>query len=70
MFVFYINLNKGQSFGELALTSNKGRAARITCSQDCVFGVITKKEYQQIMNTNYLKEVAHKIHILKNFQIF
>ena len=70
MFEFYSHLNKGSSFGELAITTNKGRAARIRCSQDCTFGVITKKDYQQVMNTNYLREVAHKIHVLANFHIF
>lgn len=38
-------LSRGESFGELALISNKLRSATITCKEDCLFAVLTKKRF-------------------------
>ena len=42
-------LRSGQSFGELALISNKPRAATIKCLTDSHFLVLQKKDYERIL---------------------
>eukprot|EP00347_Sterkiella_histriomuscorum_P012371 403368842 len=69
-------LKSGQSFGELALISNKPRAATIKCMTDAHFLVLQKKDYEQILgrfeeaNMNkfveFLKQMPHFNHWFKN----
>lgn len=40
------SLAQGDCFGELALMSNRPRAARIVCSKDSIFGILLKNEYK------------------------
>jgi len=42
-------LQKGQSFGELALISNKPRAATVKCLSDSHFLVLHKQDYQRVL---------------------
>ena len=42
-------LSKGQSFGELALISNKPRAATVRCLSECHFLVLQKQDYQRVL---------------------
>lgn len=42
-------LAPGSSFGELALLSNKPRAATIESLTDIVLGVLYKKDYKRIL---------------------
>lgn len=44
-----VTLRAGKSFGELALTKNKPRAATIKCSEDCQFAVMNKTDYQKVL---------------------
>ena len=61
-----LKISKGDIFGELALISNKKRAATITCYSDCHFAVLDRDSFQVIMNqhefmidqrVNYIKHV-------------
>jgi len=56
-------LDKGSSFGELALLENKPRAATIKCKTDCSFAVLDKKHFTEILS-NYLF-----IYFLKNINL-
>jgi len=42
-------LEKGSSFGELALIDNKPRMATVICETDCIFAVLKKQEYKNIL---------------------
>ena len=41
-------LSNGQSFGELALISNKPRAASIRAKTTCYFAILNKEDYQNV----------------------
>ncbi|CAD8109263.1 unnamed protein product [Paramecium sonneborni] len=46
------NTNKliqGQSFGEMALLNDSLRSASIICDTKCIFGVLSKKDYKEIL---------------------
>ncbi len=40
----------GDSFGELALLNEKPRSATIICTENCLFGVIDKNNFKQILS--------------------
>jgi cAMP-dependent protein kinase regulator/cGMP-dependent protein kinase 2 len=44
-----VKYGPGKSFGELALISNKPRAATIRCLKDCHFAVIEKQNYEKVL---------------------
>ena len=48
-FIKVVNLQEGNSFGELALINDKPRAATITCEQDCTLGYISRNDYKRIL---------------------
>ncbi len=45
-------LFEGESFGELALISNKPRSATIVTQTDCHFAVLDKKFYRQVLSNH------------------
>lgn len=42
----FVDLLKGQSFGELALIDDKPRGASILCKTDCYFAVLSKEGFK------------------------
>lgn len=44
------DLPTGSAFGELALLSNKPRAATIQCNEDCQFAVLDKLHFDEILS--------------------
>lgn len=50
----------GQIFGELALLSNKPRAATVTCLTDCHFATLDKRTFE-IIKKNLNKVLDSKI---------
>jgi len=52
-----VQLQAGQSFGELALINDKPRAATIMCLTDCYFAVIDKSDYAKVLKKIEYKEV-------------
>ncbi|CDW88479.1 cyclic nucleotide-binding domain containing protein [Stylonychia lemnae] len=55
-----MKLQSGQSFGELALITNKPRQANIMCLNDCHFAVMNKQDYERV-----LQKMEMKVQVLK-----
>ena len=68
-----VQLNSGKSFGELALIKNKPRAATIKCITDCHFAVMSKIDYQKVLqrieqkNLNKIVEFLNQIPFLQSW---
>jgi CRP-like cAMP-binding protein len=45
----------GKAFGELALLTNKPRAATLKCLTDCHFAVISKNVYDRVLKKIEIK---------------
>ena len=60
----------GDFFGELALITNKPRAATIRCLQDCHFAVIQKEDYQKVLQKIEQKNLIKKIEFLHSLPFF
>ena len=54
-------LPTGESFGELALISNKPRAATIRAKEDCHFAVLEKSDYQKVYGVIQEKILNRKV---------
>ncbi|CDW81356.1 cyclic nucleotide-binding domain containing protein [Stylonychia lemnae] len=63
-------LKQGQSFGELALISNKPRAATIKCITDTHFLVLFKKDYEQILGRHEEANMNKIVLFLKSLPQF
>lgn len=63
-------LGAGKGFGELALISNKKRAATIKTKSPCYFAILDKKDYQSIYGTFERKKLNRKISFLKTIPVF
>jgi len=69
-------LSAGQSFGELALISQKPRAATIRCLENCHFAVLSKQDYEKVLGkkeqalfnkmTDFLRSMPIFMHWTKN----
>ena len=68
-----VKLIAGKSFGELALIKNKPRAATIKCLEDCHFAVMSKQDYQKVLqrieqkNLNKIVDFLHQLPFLMNW---
>lgn len=60
-------LSDGQSFGELALISNKPRAASIKTKSNCYFAVLNKEDYQNVYGVIERNHLNKKIDLLKSW---
>jgi CRP-like cAMP-binding protein len=56
------------SFGELALHSDKPRAATIQCKQDCAVAVLHKDDYNRIIKLNAKRALNQKIEFIENLE--
>ena len=71
LFVEVVQLRSGKSFGELALIKNKPRAATIKCVEDCHFAVMSKSDYEKVLqkieqkNMNKIIEFLHQLPFFK-----
>jgi len=63
-------LGKGDCFGELALLSNKPRAAGIRCIADCHFAVLDKADYTRILAKVHEQKMAEKVEFLQTLPMF
>ena len=64
-------LNKGASFGELALTNDAPRSASIVCLDPHTdFAVLNKATYKRVMGKATQRKVELMIAFLRNFRIF
>ena len=59
-------ISNGSCFGELALISNKPRAATIKCLEDCYFGILSKENYDKSFGKLQRKEIDKIITFFKS----
>lgn len=59
-------LSTGASFGELAFINQTTRAATIQCLSNCSLAVLTKEDYQKIIQKIQLREINHKVDFLQD----
>ena len=60
-FVEVVELQPGHSFGELALLSDKPRAATVRCLTDCTLAVIGRHDYQRLLQKIEQKHIEERI---------
>ena len=63
-------LSKGDSFGELALISDRPRAASVFAKEHVSVLVLRKNQFKEILGTISEKTVAWKVRILQNLPYF
>lgn len=60
----------GESFGELALTTEAARQAMIVCSTDCEFITVSKKDFRKIMSKINETEKKKDFEFFRQFNLF
>ena len=63
-------LNAGQSFGELALLSDKPRMATIKTKTDWYFAMLGKHDFQNIYGVMQMNKLNKKVDFFKSIPIF
>ena len=63
-------LGKGNSFGDLALTSSKPRMASIRCVEETHFAVLSKDDFSLVLGQIEKKKLNEKIQFLKSIPFF
>lgn len=61
---------KGDAFGELALITNKPRAAAIYCACDSHFAVLDKADYTRILAKIHELKITQKVNFLQTLPLF
>lgn len=61
-------LTDGNSFGELALISNKPRSATIICKKNCHFAVMQKQEYDKLIQRLEFRALEKKLDFLSSLK--
>jgi len=69
-FNLLVTLKAGDSFGELALISNKPRAATIYTREDCHFAVLTRTDYLRILSRIQDLQLTAKVELLQRHPAF
>lgn len=65
-----VTLKAGDSFGELALISNKPRAATIYTREDCHFAVLTRTDYLRILSRIQDLQLTARVELLQRHPAF
>lgn len=63
-------LGPGEIFGELAIISDKPRAATLVAKTKVVLGVLSKESFQRLIGSFTEKKMNEKIEFLQNLPIF
>ena len=63
-------LSIGSSFGELALLSNKPRAATIICREECDFAVLEKEDFRKILKYSEEKKLLEEMNFFASLTMF
>jgi len=70
-FYYHIcDLKEGDTFGEIALRENVKRTASIICNDDCIFGTLTKKLYDNCIKGAQEKIRLSNINFLLSSELF
>ena len=64
------DLKEGDTFGEIALRENVKRTASIICNEDCIFGTLTKKLYDNCIKGAQEKIRLSNINFLLSCELF
>ena len=59
-FIEINRLQKGKSFGELALINNEPRAATVICLESCQFATISRENYDKVLSEIIRREFRAK----------
>ena len=74
MFIEFMKLKSGRTFGEQALLAKSSepmlRAATIRCSEDCHFAVMSKESFQNILKSKIQKTKLEQMAVLQNLPFF
>ena len=72
LYVYFkvIDLKENQTFGDIALSGNFKRTATIICNEDCIFGFLTKKTYDNCIKGALEKIRFNNISFLVNSELF
>ena len=72
LFIYYhvIDLKEGNTFGDIALSGNFKRTATIICNEDCIFGTLKKKTYDNCIKVTFEKIRSSNINFLINCDLF
>ena len=65
---WFVEVNQfkaGMSFGELALVSDKPRAATIRAKEDCILAVMHKDDYNKMIRLNARRALNEKISFIE-----
>ena len=65
MFAVVKTLGPGECFGELALVNSGRRAARVTCTANCTFGVLERRDYSKVLGSQMRQELNQKVLFLR-----
>jgi CRP-like cAMP-binding protein len=63
-------LEQGKSFGELALTRNMPRAARIVCREETSFAVLQQKDFKMILGRLTEQALKNRVAFLQELPFF
>jgi CRP-like cAMP-binding protein len=63
-------LGIGQSFGELALTKDMPRAARIVCAEACHFATLHKQDFKRILGRLIEQMLNRRVAFLQELPVF
>ena len=63
-------LRQGDCFGELALISNKPRAASVLCREECDFAVLGRGDYNSLLGAIQNRQISEKIDLLRQHPVF
>ncbi|OMJ89114.1 hypothetical protein SteCoe_8841 [Stentor coeruleus] len=63
-------LSDGDSFGELALLSNKPRSATVICKEISYLAVLSQKDYKRILRNDAEKSIYDRVEFLKCLPMF
>lgn len=63
-------MKEGESFGELALISEKPRAASIVCKELCIFATLSKQEFARILSKEAERVLQEKTEFLQKLPLF
>ncbi len=74
MFIEFLKLQSGKTFGEQALLVKNNepmlRAATIKCTNDCHFAVMSKESFQNILKNKIQKTKLEQMGVLQNLPFF